>query len=119
MAFPTLTPTGRSYDPGDWPVKKYQALSGAEIRIRYGNKRTNARLTLSYDNVTDGQADSFLTHYLSVEGTFRTFGISPLVFVGTGVQDGVSQVYRYAGPPKVTSIRPNISSVVVELISVV
>ena len=119
MSFPNLTPTGRTYDPGDWPVKKYQALSGAEIRIRYGNLRTNQRLTLTYDNITDSEASQFLDHYVSVQGTFLKFTIGGNVFNGSGLSKGRDAVYRYDGPPQVTSVRPNISSVVVNLISVV
>ena len=51
MAFPTLKPTSREFNPGDWPIKRYNAQSGAEVRILYGNRRTNATLSLSYDKI--------------------------------------------------------------------
>jgi hypothetical protein len=125
MPFPTLTPSGRAYSAGDWPVRPYQALSGAEIRIRYGNKRTNGKLNLDYANVGDSQAQQFLTHYNETEGTFRTFSLPSAVTNGwrgtsTALSPGSSGAsYRYAGPPQITSIRPGISSVSVELIGVV
>ena len=40
MAFPSLVPSTRTFDAGNWPVKTYKAQSGAEVRILYGNRRT-------------------------------------------------------------------------------
>jgi hypothetical protein len=124
MPFPTLRPTARTYDPGDWPVKRYNALSGAEVRIRYGNQRSNAKLSLNYDNIPDSQAQQFLTHYYETEGSFRTFTVPTQVSAGwsgnTGAFDPGSgnAAFRYDSPPRITSVRPGKSSVQVELIGV-
>ena len=124
MTFPALAPTARAYVPGDWPVKTYTAMSGAEVRIRYGNKRLNARLSLSYDNITDAQAEQFLTHYSEVTGTFTTFTVPAAVSTGwTGTATALSPgstgaAYRYENAPQITSVRPGVSSVKVELIGV-
>jgi hypothetical protein len=124
MAFPTIQPTSRSYDPGDWPSKTYSALSGAEIRIRYGNLRTNAKLSLGYDNIPDAQAELFLTHYYEVTGTFQTFSVPTESASGwagssTAFSPGsTGTAFRYAAAPQITSVRPGRSSVQVELIGV-
>jgi hypothetical protein len=124
MAFPTLRPTARNYEPGDWPVKTYNALSGAEIRIRYGNQRTNAKLALSYDNIRDTDAEAFLTHYKETEGTFRTFSLPTQAATGWQGSStafspgGTNAAYRYASAPKVTAVRPGISSITVDLVGV-
>jgi len=124
MAFPSIAPTARTYEAGDWPIKTYSAISGAEIRLRYGNLRTNAKLSLSYDNITDTQAESFLTHYYETTGTFTTFTLPAAAATGwTGTASAFSPgstgtAYRYAGPPQITSVRPGRSNVQVELIGV-
>lgn len=124
MAFPAIAPTARTYEAGDWPVKTYTAISGAEVRIRYGDKRSNAKLSLSYDNISDASAEQFLTHYYETTGTFETFTLSPEASTGwTGSLNAFSPgtgaaAYRYAGPPQITSVRPGRSSVQVELIGV-
>jgi hypothetical protein len=59
MAFPTLQPTSRDFSPGDWPIKRYNSQSGAEVRILYGSRRTNAKLSLGYDNISDSNAQQF------------------------------------------------------------
>lgn len=125
MPFPALAPSSRSYQAGDWPVKTYGALSGAEIRIRYGNRRTGATLSLSYSNIPDSSAEQFLTHYAETEGTFRTFSLPVAVTIGwRGTANAFSPgssgaSYRYAGPPQITSVRPGVSNVSVELVGVV
>jgi hypothetical protein len=73
MAFPTLQPTSRDFSPGDWPIKRYNSQSGAEVRILYGSRRTNAKLSLGYDNISDSNAQQFLDDYAAQYGTLRTF----------------------------------------------
>lgn len=125
MPFPSIAPTSRNYKPGDWPVKTYSALSGAEVRIRYGNRRTGGALSLSFSNITDFQAEQFLVHYTETEGTFRTFSLPGGVVTGwrgsaSAFSPGSSgAAYRYAGPPEITSVRPGVSNVSVDLLGVV
>jgi hypothetical protein len=120
MAFPILAPTARDFSPGDWPVKRFESQSGAEIRILYGSQRVGATLSLSYDNITDTEAQQFLTDYTTQLGTFRTFRLPAAVRTGTSVDmDAPPQTrWRYAQPPGVTSVRPGISSVKVSLVAV-
>jgi hypothetical protein len=42
MPFPVLRPTSRDFKPGDYPIKAYNAQSGAEVRILYGDTRSKA-----------------------------------------------------------------------------
>ena len=62
MPFPTLIPTSRQFDAGDFPVKTYKAQSGAEVRILYGTDRTSMTLSLSFANITDANAQLFIDH---------------------------------------------------------
>ena len=124
MAFPTLKPTGRSFEPGNYPVKTFNAQSGAEIRIAYGNRRTNAKLSLSFANVTDAEAEEFLTHFDEVLGTLNTFTIPSETKGGwTGTASAIDAPtgaeWRYESSPQIASVRPGISSVTVNLLGVV
>ena len=76
IPYSTLFPSSRNYDPGNWAVKTYNAMSGAEIRMRYGNKRFNAKLNLQYQNIPDTDADDFLSHFNAQFGTYTTFILS-------------------------------------------
>ena len=75
MAFPILKPSSRSYDPGAYPVKVFKAQNGKETRILYGSERTEVKLSLSYANIGDPNAELFLDHYDEVQGTFQTFSL--------------------------------------------
>ena len=82
MAFPTLQPTGRTYDPGSYPVKTFKAQNGKEHRILYGSERTEVKLSLSYANIGDANAEQFLDHYDEVQGTFSTFDLPDNALAG-------------------------------------
>lgn len=120
MAFPALTPTTRNYSPGDWPIKRFESQSGVEIRILYGSQRVGATLELSYDNIRDSEAQQFLTDYDSTLGTLRTFTIPAGALKGTsvGMTPPPQTKWRYADTPAVTSVRPGISTVRVNLVAV-
>lgn len=123
MAFPTLRPTSRTFDPGDWPIKAFRAQSGAEVRILYGSVRTGMKLELSYENIIDSQAEGFLTHFNETLGTLRTFQLSGDAQAGwSGSESSLSppenSAWRYAQAPQLTAVRPGISTVTISLIGV-
>lgn len=123
MAFPSIKPTARDFSPGNYPVREFRSQSGTEIRILYGDARTGMELNLSYDNITDSNADLFLAHFDDMKGTFGTFDINTEVKAGwSGDTESIdtdgNNVWRYAEPPQVTAVRPGFSSVRVKLIGV-
>jgi hypothetical protein len=129
MAFPTLEPTSRTFDVGNYPIKTYQAQNGAEVRILYGNNRTKMKLSLSYANISDSNAELFIDHYDEVKGTYGTFDAASLNqndkaktgWKGNSDALGAGAAgarYRYEGPPQVSQVRPGISTVTVNLIGV-
>lgn len=123
MPFPSLQPTTRAYDGGDFPVRTYRAQSGAEARILYGSRRTGMTLDLAFENITDAQAEQFLDHYDETKGTYRTFTLPTAVLTGwSGNSDAIDAAtgnsWRYDGAPSVASVRPGISSVQVKLVGV-
>lgn len=128
MGYPAIRPTARNYDPGNWPVRTYNSQNGAEIRILYGSKRFNVRLSLSYENIPDVKAAEFLAHYEETLGTYKTFAFSPdarvALFAGwTGtagaLEPPVGVDWRYESPPSMVAIRPGVSSISVSLVGVI
>ena len=123
MPFPVLRPTSRDFKPGNYPIKAYNAQSGAEVRILYGDTRSKMELTLGYDNISDAQAEQFLTHYDETKGTYNTFAINSTTKTGwsgtsNAIDSGNINRWRYAVSPQVTSVRPGRSSVRVNLVGV-
>tara|TARA_B100001063_G_scaffold241704_1_gene269072 strand:+ start:3942 stop:4322 length:381 start_codon:yes stop_codon:yes gene_type:complete len=126
MAFPSLVPTSRSFDAGDYPIRTFKSQNGAETRILYGSNRTNMKLSLSYTNITDANAELFLDHYDEMKGTFTTFTVARDAgkggWEGNGDAigaEGHGNKYRYESAPQLTQVRPGVSTVTVNLIGVI
>ena len=124
-----LVPSARTFESGDYPVKTYKAQNGAEHRILYGSSRTNMKLSLTYANILDADAELFLDHYDTVQGTFQTFslgsinGVNPTRGGWEGNTDALGAQthgnnYRYEGPPQVAQVASGRSTVTVNLIGV-
>ena len=137
--FPTLVPSARSYSPGTYPSTTFESLDGTKTHIRFGNKRVNATLSLSFSNITDAEAASILDNYEEVNSVwdYVEFDLAVGALAGIGdlgeLTDRTGQVdldlmrymkeenskgtrpsglkWRYSGPPSVTSVRPGISNV--------
>ena len=118
-AFPTIDPTSRTFTPGTFPQTIFEAQNGATTVIRYGNTAVNAKLSLTFANITDGQVETILAHYVNVNSDwdFVTFtNARGLKGMGTGLQnrtqgqpDGLR--WRYMEPPQVTSVQSGVSTV--------
>ena len=123
--YPSVAPTSRSYNAGNWPVKNFNAQDGAEVRILYGSRRYKHSVTLTYANIPDTTAEQFMQHYFEQLGTYKTFAIamdaSKVTAGWEGSTDfynaGVRTQYRYANPPTMTSVYPGVSTIQIELLA--
>ena len=125
-----LVPSARTFESGDYPVKTYKAQNGAEHRILYGSKRTGMKLSLTYANILDVDADQFLDHYDTVKGSFNTFLLANIGENSGSARGGwqgannaltanrTGAAYRYESPPQIVQVRPGVSTVTVNLIGV-
>ena len=124
ITFPVdITPTSRNYSPGEFPQTVFEAQNGAKTVLRYGNKRVNASLSLSFKNITDNQAAQILANYESINsdwdylnfnGTDVLKGIEPTTStLKTYVRESNSGLrWRYAKAPQVSSgTYPGVSNV--------
>lgn len=125
--FPTLVPSSRQFTQGDWPIARFTAQNGSEVRILYGNREVGQSLDLGYENITDAEAESFITHYQAMKGTYDTFSLPQPITDGAGAgwsgttttfNAGAGSQYRYAGPPSLTSVYPGVSSIAIKLVAV-
>ena len=66
LAFPSIEPSSRNFSPGEFPQTTFEAQNGAKSFIRYGNKRVNATLNLSFTNITNVQAAQIIKNYTVV-----------------------------------------------------
>ena len=125
VAFPNYRPSSRRYSPGEYAQRQFQAQNGAVTTLRYGNKRSSARLDLTFSNISDAAAYAILENYedVTVANDWVTFTTAN---VAVGAQNNLHQYirevggsglhWRYAEPPQVESVRPGISTVSVSFV---
>ena len=110
--FPELTPSSRSFSPGDYLKSAFEAQNGAKTFIRYSNKRVNATLTLGFSNISDADAALILTNYENVNSDwdyvtfdrgYATSGVTDTSLLAYLKESGSSLKWRYSAPPSVTS----------------
>lgn len=119
ISFPPLVPSGRQYSPGTFPEEVFTAQNGAVTRLRFGNRRVNSELSLTFSNITDANAALILQNFEAVMG-----GDYHAVFTSANVAAGVSAdlvpwivesnsalKWKYSAPPSVQSIKPGRSTV--------
>lgn len=119
IPFPDLRPTSRSYTPGEYPARSFVALNGATTILRYSNRRSNSSLDLSFENISDERAAEVLAHYEAVTraGDWIQFtAANGLAGVSVALQPWLAEAnsglrWRFAEPPKVSSIFPGRSTV--------
>ena len=124
VAFPSLVPSQRSYDPGSYPETRFEAQNGAVIRLRYGNQRVTSKLSLTFQHISDYSAAQILSNYEQVmradnwavftAGNVAAGASSDLVPWLTETNSALR--WKYAGPPSVTSIKVGLSTVSCEFV---
>ena len=117
--FPALEPETRALVYGDYPQNTHEALSG-NVRFLLGTKRLVQRLTITYEYLTETQAQSLLTHFNGQNGTIEPFDLSSQVWAGYSTPPVSSSNYqwRYAQSFQISISSPNRYSTSIELISV-
>ena len=120
VAFPALVPSGRRYNPGKYPQGEFKALNGATTTLRYGNRRYDAELELTFQNITDSNAALLLALYeqTTVTDDWITFtpadgaaGASAELASYLREVGGSGLRWRFSDPPSVDSVVPGRSSV--------
>ena len=124
--FPNIVPTKREFDPGQFPMKTFKSQSGVESKLLYGQRRVSMKFKLRFDNISDSQAEEILAHYDERLGSYKTFLLKPDKAQTSGWEGGLGVYknaffsrWRYASSPVVVQVQKGISSVTVDLVSVV
>jgi hypothetical protein len=73
--YPSLTPSTRSLSYGDYPQGTYEAVSGANVRFKYGSDRVVQRLQLGYQYLAETEMQLLLDHYEGQQGTLIPFAL--------------------------------------------
>lgn len=120
--FPSIRPTGRSYAPGQFPIKTYRSLAGTTVKRIFGNRSFGHSIELQFENISDSNTEAILDHYYGQYGSYARFALPDNVFSGVssslkGVLQAPSSIlWEYAEPPQVESVFNGRSTVTVRLV---
>ena len=118
--FPSLEPETRALVYGDYPQNTHEGLSGGNVRFKVGAKRIAQRLTITYEYLTETEAQSLLTHFNGQNGTIEPFDLSSQVWLGYSTPPVSSSSYkwRYNSAFQISLSSPTRYSTSIELITV-
>ena len=105
MTFPALTPSTRTYTPGEMPSVNHVTQNGAVTGFRRANRIAGQKLSLGFTNLTETQLNLIKDHYIDRNGSFDIFFLPADVWNGYVVPPvGLfsDTAWRYANSPKIT-----------------
>ena len=117
--YPTLCPTRRSWTPGEFPTKRFNAINGAGRTRLYGSAAFDATLALEY-MLTDEELAQLLTCYRLARGAFDDLTLPGEVCVGLSA-DVRAEIpdyltWRWSDTPQIESVAQGRSRVRVNLV---
>ena len=113
--FPQLKPTKRSYQIGDYPTKQFQSINGASVVRIYGSLSVDATMALQFVCNND-EVQDISECFDFAKGSFDDLSLPDEVFAGMNRRVFPDHlVWRWADPPSIESIQPDLSRVSVNL----
>ena len=117
--FPAVSPTRRSFTPGEYPIKRFDSISGAGVTRLYGSKAFNATLNLEFLLDDTGTAAVLQSWHDSMGGA-KVLTLPTELFEGMNGPEGQIPNYlnwRWAQVPSVQSVVPGRSRIQASLVA--
>ena len=117
--FPAVSPTRRRFTPGEYPIKRFDSISGAGVTRLYGSKAFNATLDLEFLLDDTGTAAVLQSWHDSMGGA-KVLTLPTELFEGMNGPEGQIPNYlnwRWAQVPSVQSIVPGRSRIQASLVA--
>ena len=117
--FPAVSPTRRSFTPGEYPIKRFDSISGAGVTRLYGSKAFNATLDLEFLLDDTGTAAVLQSWHDSMGGA-KVLTLPTELFEGMNGPEGQIPNYlnwRWAQVPSVQSVLPGRSRIRASLVA--
>lgn len=120
-AFPALTPSTRSWTPGQQPFSTFNSMAGREVRVLHGSTAVGQLLALSFSNITEAKGKQITDHFALARGSFDVFDLPAAVFGGMASYGHIKptgNLWRYSAAPAVSYVAPGVVTVSVSLVAV-
>jgi|TARA_Y100000033_G_scaffold27152_1_gene25797 hypothetical protein len=114
--FPSISPTARTYAPGNVPAVLQTALDGTTVGFKRGARRVNQVLSLSFSHLTEANMVLIKDHYIARKGTFEIFYLPSVIWGDyTTSPVGLDYAWRYSEAPQIEDVSFDRFTVSVEL----
>jgi hypothetical protein len=124
--FPSIAPTRRRFVAPTWPTKTQTSQSGVITRRLWGSRPSQAKLSLTFGNISDTNTAAILSAYNSAKGSVDSLTLPTQIFAGadaalkswlnaSATGAGLLWSFSEGSPPQVESVYPGRSNVAVEL----
>ena len=127
VAFPSVTPTSRSFTAPRWPTSGITSQSGVTTRRLWGSRPSQAQLSLTFNNISDDNAALIAGAYNSAKGATVELTLPAVIFYGassalkawldTSATGAGMQWFFSEEPPSIESVAPGRSSVRINLVA--
>jgi len=97
--FPALTPSSRTYIPGQVAATAIGSLNGDELSVRHSNASTGHILRFGFTLLTRAQHYEIVSHY-SLHGRFVPFDLDATTLAAAGLTFPANYLWIYAGSPE-------------------
>ena len=117
--FPAVSPTRRRFTPGEYPIKRFDSISGAGVTRLYGSKAFNATLNLEFLLDDTGTAAVLQSWHDSMGGA-KVLTLPTELFEGMNGPEGQIPNYlnwRWSQVPSVQSVLPGRSRIRASLVA--
>ena len=95
-AFPDITPSQRVYTAGTFPQAEFQGLNGAVTTLQYGVKTVDSKLEMTFQNISDAEANAILDNYEAVNSGSDDAGRQDYVKFPNNDSGAVKGVGKYS-----------------------
>ena len=117
--FPAVSPTRRRFTPGEYPIKRFDSISGAGVTRLYGSKAFNATLNLEF-LLDDVGTEAVLQSWHDSMGGAKVLTLPTELFEGMNGPEGQIPNYlnwRWSQVPSVQSVLPGRSRIRASLVA--
>jgi hypothetical protein len=97
--FPALTPSTRTYTPGQHSNTPIGTLNGDELGVRHGNAAVSNILRMSFGYITRADHYSIVSHYYQHD-RFVPFDLSSTTLSAVNIAFPAGYQWIYAGSPR-------------------
>jgi len=124
-----LTPTSRTFTPGEIPQTEFEAQNGATSFVRFGNTPIKSKLRLVYQNIGEADAYEFVDTYNRCiiddhgirigEDSGVVKDIKDPMLMGAlvrGIDDGL--IWLFDNPPAIQAVLAGRYNVTIDLVGV-